>query len=215
MRILPLLPCLVCLVVLGCTSNAIPVTPGSNLALNGQPAQGAYFYNAYGDAAGSYAESHLGTDGKGFILVSSDDAKPASAFVTLNGSIAIRTPPPAPPAAETLDAASPAAAAIPTSPLTLATAAGTYSVLVNGGTLSLTVAADGTLSGSGNGISVSGALSGSSAMTGALPLQLTITGLAGFQGTFEGYALASSAIAPASLRLVGQNGSAVLDWMLL
>ena len=212
MRILSSLGILLAIGLLGCTSNATYTVPPSNITWASTPSIGSSSFYSQSDSAGNYVETFIGTDTNGFILVSADDSQPAGAYIALNGPSALRTPAPAAP--EQLQGSDPSAAALPMAALTQASAAGTYHALAGGVALALTISPTGAITGTGTNATATGSLQASSTIAGALPFTLTVTGVTGLAGSFSGYAINSPAYAPASLRLVGQNGTAVLDWLL-
>ena len=218
MRILPALGTALALILTGCSSSsstaptAAAPTP-NNVALTSAVPAGARSFYATGDAAGDYVETYLGTDGNGFMLVAADDAQPAGAFITFQGSSFMRVP--APSAPVTLPGSDASAVAIAVTPLTLAAAAGTFNTVISGTDVTLTISPTGAISGSGSSWGVSGTLQATSTIAGALPFSMTVSGLTGATGTFKGYALNTPDDSPAQLRLVGQNGTTVLDWVLM
>jgi hypothetical protein len=214
MRILSSLGVLLAIGLLGCTSNATYNNPYpvSNISWAGAPTTGTTSFYSQSDSAGHYVEAFIGTDTNGFILVSADDAQPAGAYIAINGPSAVRTP--APPATEPFQGADPSAAALPMGTLTQASAAGTYHAVAGGVALALTISPTGTITGTGTSATATGTLQGTSSIAGALPFTLTVTGVTGLTGSYSGYAINSPAYAPATLRLVGQNGTNVLDWLL-
>ncbi len=201
--------------LIGCSSNDAASDFSANATVTTKAAPGASSAYLVGEPdGGAYAESFLDANGDGFMLAYADDAKATVAYYRVRGSAAERMPRPASPITVSIAASS--AVSFPTASLNLANAAGTYRTLVNG-TQSLTITIDsvGNLVGSGSGCSVTGTMNDKSVVAGAIAVTLNLSGCAIPNGQYQGFALRSPALAPAVLKVVGQNGISAIDWLLL
>jgi hypothetical protein len=191
-----------------CSSGGDGTGPSSGSApIGGVAANGTQNGLVSGDPAGGYGEAYI-SNGKGYLLVSPSDDEPATALYKLgNGNQ--RVPAAAAGASPSFDsgAASDTATAAPT----LAQLAGNYSTVAGQQALDFSVAADGTVTG-GSGCTISGKLDGSNSYGSALPASFTLQGCgSALDGSYNGLALQPANAAPTRLRLVGENGSQMLD----
>jgi hypothetical protein len=203
------------LALIGCSSNESAGDFSANTTIATKAAPGASSAYLVGDPdGGAYAESFLDANGDGFMLAYADDAKAPVAYYRVRGGVAERMPRPASPITVSIAASS--AVSLPTTALTLANAAGTYRTLVNGTqALLITIDSAGNLMGSGSGCGVTGTLNEKSVVAGAIGVTLNLTGCPIPNGQYQGFALRSPTLAPAVIKLVGQNGINSIDWLLL
>jgi|GEM_PF-3670026 len=190
----------------GCngSTNTDPAPTSSVPALG----EGALQGYANGDTV-SGASIYTNKDGKGFVLLSADGDGAATVMHVVDGSKGRRVPVSAN-GMVTLTYDRTQAMAL--NALTSANAAGSYQALVGGKPALFTVAADGAISAGGSDCKLSGKVDFSATYGGAVALTLTASGCGGsVEGSYKGLVLASADTAPATLQLVGENGTAVLD----
>jgi hypothetical protein len=201
--------------LIGCSSNDAASDFAANTTIATKAAAGASSAYLLGDPDGNaYAESFLDANGDGLMLAYSDDVKASAAFYRVRGSVAERMPRPASPI--TVSVAASSAVSFPTTALTLASAAGTYRTLVNGTqALAITIDSAGNVTGSGSGCGVNGTMNDKTVVAGAIFVTLNLTGCPIPNGQYQGFALRSPALAPAVIKVVGQNGVSAIDWLLL
>lgn len=204
--------CAAALVILSGCSGSDSQINAHKVVLSSAPSVGASSFIVSGDPAGSFGEALVGADGKGVMLIASDDTQPAAVYYEITKDAVRRVP-----AAESpleISMLSGSTTAVNTGSISLAGLAGSYSTLGKDNAVAdFSISDTGEISAGGSACKVSGSIQANAGTGNALPLTVNLGGCGTADGAYQGYAVKAAEYAPASLRLIGENQVAVVDML--
>jgi hypothetical protein len=165
-----------------------------------------------GDPDGRFGEAFMGNDGNGILLVENNDLQPAIAYYDVKGNGARRVPA----AASAIQVSTVAGSTSPirTTALSLSALAGSYMAIGRDNTVTtLSVASNGAIAGGNATCKMAGVVEATSNIIGALSLTIALSGCGSTDGSYRGYAIGANEYAPASFRIVAENGTSFLDML--
>lgn len=184
----------------------------NSVALSGTLTAGASAMLLEGDPAGSFGEAFIDSDGNGILLIESDDLRPAAAYYEVKGNAVRRVP--AADSALQVSAVAGSASPVNVKAVTLADLAGSYAAINRDNTVTnFALSADGVMSIGTSACGISGNIQPRSAIVGALPLTVTLTGCGSADGAYQGYAINAGEYAPAAFRIVAENRVSFIDML--
>ncbi|MBY0240583.1 MAG: hypothetical protein K2X55_14830 [Burkholderiaceae bacterium] len=198
------LPAAALLVLAGCGNSPDPAPPPTS-AVPAAP-EGARQGYVSGDMV-SAGNVFMNKEGKGYVVLSADGDAAASVLHVVDKSGGRRVP-----GGPFVSLTYERMQELPLRALSATTAAGSYSAMVGGKAAQFTVAADGVITAGASDCKVSGKIDYAAGYGGAVGLSLTVAACGTVaNGGYAGIAAAPVERAPASLQLIGENGSVVVD----
>lgn len=194
----------VVLALAGCGNSRDPAPPPTS-SVPASP-EGARQGYVSGDTATS-ASVYTNKEGKGYVVLSADGDAAASVLHVFDKSGGRRVP-----GGAFATLAYERMQELPLRALNAASAAGAYTAMIGGKAAQFTVAADGAVAAGGSECKLSGKIDFAAGYGGAVGLSLAVSACGTVaNGNYTGIAAAPVEQAPASLQLIVENGSAVVD----